>query len=102
MSRDDLSPIEEPLEEMFRKMGLPDPLRMSQLVGEWDDLAGEPWRGRSRPETVKGGALIVRANSPSMVAFLRYGAADLLTRLEQRFGHGFISTIEVRPPTRLE
>jgi hypothetical protein len=35
-----------------------------------------------------------------MVAFLRYGAAQLVESLKARFGEGVVDQIEVTPPTR--
>ncbi len=96
----DLSSFEVSLAEVFRKMGLPDPIVMSQLMDEWDTLAGEPWKGRSRPIVLKGKTLIVETSAPSMVALLRYGKASLLEALIERFGPGVIDQIEVRPPAR--
>ncbi len=81
-------------------MGLPDPVLMSQIGEEWDTLAGAPWAGRSRPVVIRGRALVVEASSPSMVAFLRYGAAQLLEALQKRFGEGVVEEIEVVPPGR--
>jgi hypothetical protein len=100
MTGGDLSSFESSLGDVFRKMGLPDPVVMSQLVDEWDQLAGNPWVGRSRPVVIRGKTLVVEASSPSMVAFLRYGAAQLVESLKARFGEGVVDQIEVTPPTR--
>ena len=97
-SNRDLDSFQKSLEATFRKLGLPDPALMSQLVESWDELAGDPWKGRSKPLVVEGKTLIVEASTPSLVAFLRYGSADLMDCLEERFGAGVIDKIEVRPP----
>ena len=94
----DLDSFQKSLEATFRKLGLPDPALMSQLVEDWEELAGAPWKGRSKPLVVEGKTLIVEASAPSLVAFLRYGSADLTKRLSDRFGSGIIEKIEVRPP----
>ena len=93
----DLTSFRRSLDDMFRRLGLPDPVVMSQLIEGWDELAGNPWNGRSKPLMIEGKTLIVEASSPSLVAFLRYGSADLIARLGQRFGAGVIEKIEVRP-----
>ena len=56
--------------------------------------------GRSAPVVVQDRTLVVEAFSPSMVAFLRYGVADLLRRLTGVLGPDVVSRIEVRPPAR--
>jgi hypothetical protein len=47
---------------------------------------------------VHGKTLVVEAAAPSMVAFLRYGSASLLTTLAGVIGPGVIERIEVRGP----
>ncbi len=100
MNGGDLSSFESSLGDVFRKMGLPDPVLMSQLIDEWDELAGTPWVGRSRPVVIKGRTLVVEASAPSMVAFLRYGATQLVETLSERFGEGVVDQVEVIPPSR--
>lgn len=81
-------------------MGLPDPGLMASLSEEWDQLAGHPWAGRSRPLVVQGQTLVVEADSPSLVAFLRYAEKALVEAITTRFGEGVIHSVEVRPPAR--
>jgi Dna[CI] antecedent, DciA len=96
----DLSSFESSLSEVFRRMGLPDPVLMSQISEEWDDLAGPPWVGRSRPVVIRGTTLVVEASAPSMVAFLRYGSAQLIETLRARFGAGIVEQVDVVAPGR--
>lgn len=96
--RHDMSSFESTMLEMFRRMGLPDPLLVGRIKDEWDELAASPWAGKSKPITVRGKTLVVEANTPSLVAFLKYGTNGLLTALEERFGPGVIESIEVRGP----
>jgi len=99
MSDGDLTPFRTSLEEMFRRMGLSDPIVMSRIAGGWDELAGSPWSGRSRPLFIQGKTLVVEATAPSMVAFLRYGSSELVAVLSRVIGEGVIEQIEVRPPS---
>lgn len=96
--RHDMSSFETAMMEMFRRMGLPDPLLVGRIRDEWEELAPAPWKGRSTPLTIQGKTLIVEAATPSLVAFLKYGTSDLLASLEKRFGPGLIEAIEVRGP----
>ena len=99
MSReDDLEPFSASIDEVFSKLGLPDPVLMSQINDDWDSLAGNPWVGRSRPLYVRGRTLFVEASAPSMVAILKYGVSTLRETLENRFGTGVIDSVEVVPP----
>ncbi len=98
--RGDLTSLESSLREVFRKMGLPDPMVMTRIMEDWDSVAGDPWAGRSKPIIVRGDTLIVEASAPSLVAFLRYAVNDLKESLETVIGKGIIERIEVRPPSR--
>jgi hypothetical protein len=98
VSRDDLEHISESVDDMFTKLGLPDPVVMATISSEWDQLAGPPWRGRSSPLYVHGRTLVVEAASASMIAFLRYGEKGLVESLAERLGTGVIDTIEIRSP----
>lgn len=101
MSRqDDLEPFADSLNDVFARLGLPDPILMSKISEGWDVFAGSPWTGRSRPLYVRGKTLIVEASTPSMVAFLKYGSEALIETLEQRLGKGRVEAVEVIPPGR--
>ncbi|MGH3649235.1 MAG: DUF721 domain-containing protein [Acidimicrobiia bacterium] len=101
MSHDkDLEHFSESVDEMFARLGLPDPMVMAALSSEWDDLAGPPWSGRSKPLYIRGSTLVVEASSGSMVAFLRYGETSLLERLGARFGEGVVTSVDLTLPGR--
>lgn len=97
---EDLEPFGESLNDVFARLGLPDPVIMAKITSEWETLAGSPWVGRSKPLFVRGTTLVVEASAPSMVAFLRYGEATLVESLENRFGPGVIDAVEVLAPGR--
>lgn len=94
----DLEPFSRSVDDMFRRMGMSDPVVMASIGAEWDKLAGSPWSARSKPLYIKGTTLVVEAASASMVAFLRYGEANLVETLAKRFGAGVVDHIDVRVP----
>jgi len=94
----DLEPFSSSIDEVFTKLGLPDPVLMSKILSDWDSLAGQPWVGRSKPLYVRAGTLYVEASAPSMVAILKYGLSSLTETLKKRFGTEVISNVEVVPP----
>lgn len=100
MGDDGLTPFESSLKAMLTRLGLSDPALMSEIATDWDELAGEPWRGRSRPVLIQDKTLIVEANAPSMVAYLKYGKTSLLARIADRFGDDAVERVEIRLPTR--
>lgn len=98
---DDLEPFGESLNDVFARLGLPDPVIMAKITREWDELAGKPWVGRSRPLFVRGTTLVVEASAPSMIAFLKYGEATLVEALATRFGQGVVERVEVLAPGKI-
>lgn len=100
MKRNDMEPFSESLDDVFSRLGLPDPVLISQISEQWDELAGKPWVGRSKPLYVRDRTLVVEASAPSMVAFLRYGESALVEALRTRFGEGVVDAVEVVAPGR--
>jgi hypothetical protein len=98
----DLEHFSDSVDSMFARLGLPDPVVMAALSSEWDELAGSPWSGRSRPLYIRGTTLVVEAFSASMVAFLRYAESGLIDKLGGRFGTGKVDGVEIQPPGRAE
>ena len=98
-SDNDLQPFSESVDDLFRRMGISAPVVMSAVIAEWDDLAGPPWSGRSKPLYIRGTTLVVESASSSMIAFLRYGASSLVSVMEERFGPGIVDNVDVRPPS---
>jgi len=96
----DLEHFSESVDDMFARLGLPDPVVMAGISAEWDQLAGPPWSGRSKPLYIRSKTLVVEAVSASMVAFLRYGETSLLETLADRFGNGTVEAVEIRSPER--
>ena len=97
--RNEMTSFSSAMNDMFRRLGLPDPLLVGRIKSEWPEFAPAQWKGRSAPLTIKGRTLVVEASSPSQIAFLRYGVEDLLRRLEERYGPGVIEAVDVRPPS---
>jgi predicted nucleic acid-binding Zn ribbon protein len=96
----DLEHFSESVNDMFARLGLPDPVVMAGISSEWDELAGPPWSGRSKPLYIRAKTLVVEASTPSMVAFLRYGESSLLEKLAERFGKGTIEALDIKSPGR--
>lgn len=94
----DLEQFSDAVDEMFTRMGLPDPVVMAALTSEWDELAGPPWSGRSKPAYLRGRTLVVEASSASMVAFLRYAESALVEKLSERFPRSQIEAVDIQAP----
>ena len=96
----DLEPFSDSVDSMFARLGLPNPEVMAVVNTEWEELAGNPWAGRSHPMFIRGKTLVVEASSAGMIAFLRYDQNGLIDRLARRLGTGLITDVEITPPGR--
>lgn len=68
------------------------------LIEEWEMLTPEPWRSSASPLLLKGGELLVEAQSPQAVSLLRYAVGNLLRTLDDRFGEGVVGSVRVQSP----
>ncbi len=94
----DLEPLDESVRRALARLGLVDVEVMLRLRSEWDDLAGEPWAGISRPLGLADGELVVEAAQPGLVATLRYGTGALCRRLCEALGTRRIDRVKVVAP----
>ena len=68
------------------------------LEEHWDEVAGAPWVGISRPVVLRDGELVVEADVGPAAGLLRYAVGDLHRRLDSRLGPGMVDRIAVRQP----
>ena len=95
----DLEGLGAGLRRLVGRLGIGDLDILLELRDEWDEIAGPPWSGASRVVAIERGTVVVEANDPGSVSFLRYGEQALLTALEERFGAGVASSVRVISPS---
>ena len=93
-------PLEQLLEGLLQKLGLPAPSVSKSLAEGWDEMAGAPWSGQTRPLFIREGELVVEAISPALVGMLRYAIGDLMRRLDDQLGEGVVETVRVVRPNQ--
>jgi hypothetical protein len=93
-------PLERLLEGLLHKLGLPSPSVSRSLDEGWDEMAGRPWTGQTRPLFIRGGELVVESISPALVGLLRYATGDLMRRLDEQLGEGVVDTVRVVGPNQ--
>lgn len=92
--------LESLLESVLARFGLPPPSLSHSLADDWDELAGGPWSGHTRPLFIRERELVVEAGSPALVGVLRYAVGDLMRRLDERLGPDVVESIRVVGPGR--
>ena len=88
------------MEGLLAKLGLPAPSVSLSLDERWDEIAGSPWSGQTRPLFIREGELVVEAISPALVGMLRYAIGDLMRRLDDQLGEGVVETVRVIGPNQ--
>ena len=68
------------------------------LVADWEEVTPEPWRTHATPLLLKGGELLVEADSSQVVSLLRYAVGDLMRSLDKRYGEGIVASVRVQAP----
>jgi hypothetical protein len=88
------------LAEALLRLGIAPIEVLMDLEEHWDEVAGAPWVGISRPVVLRDGELVVEATSGPAAGLLRYAVGDLHRRLDSRLGPGIVDRIAVRQPSR--
>ena len=86
------------LADVLRRLGMAPVEVLVDLEEHWDEIAGDPWVGVSRPVVLRDGELVVEATSAPAAGLLRYAVGDLHRRLDSRLGPGIVDRIAVRLP----
>ncbi len=100
MSGDEFEDLAAALDRLFARLGVESPELMAKVIEMWDEVAGKPWKDRSRPVFMRGRTLVVEAFSPSAVALLKYQTSQLAEAFKQALGEGTVDAVEVIPPGR--
>jgi predicted nucleic acid-binding Zn ribbon protein len=83
MSEADLPRVGDALDAIRRELGMGAPSEIDALLASWDDLVGAALAAHSRPQTVRGGVLVVVADGAAWAGQLRYLDQVLVTRIAE-------------------
>lgn len=85
------------LEKQLDELGLKERLIEDQLSEAWLEAVGRPNADSSKPVQLKRGQLIVAVAQPALLYELeRFHKAEILRRLQARFGKGTIQELRFR------
>jgi len=88
------------LERQMEELGLKERLVEDQLTEAWAEIVGSPNCQFSKPVQLKRGQLIVAVAQPALLYDLeRFHKAEILRRLQERFGTGTIRDLRFRVGT---
>ncbi len=96
----DLEPIGKDVDELLVRLGMPTSLNLTELVDDWEEVAGEPFAGTSEPVGLKDGELVIEVENGVAASLLGYRVGPLLDRLREHFGGGEIDRVKIRVGNR--
>ncbi len=91
----ELEPVSRLMTQALQRLGVADLEVLVDLAEHWDEVAGAPWAGQSRPVVLRHGELVVEAAAGPGAGLLRYAVGDLLRRLDERFPTVDVETVRV-------
>ena len=96
----EISSVGDLLGPMLTKIGVAELSVLNELSERWDELAGPPWAGNSKPQVIQHAELVVAADSAAGVRVMRYATESLAKRLSTHFGQEVVSSVRVVAPVR--
>jgi len=88
--------ITDILGAIIERVGTGADRRAGTLVEEWETIAPDRWRDRSRPVGIRRGVLLVEVPSGADASVLRHDTAGLLSAISRRFGPTLVTAVKLR------
>jgi len=88
------------LDRLVGERGWEQPVAVGGAFGRWDVVVGPELAGHCTPESLDEGTLTVRAESTAWATQVRLLVSVLVRRLDEELGHGVVTKVVVKGPTR--
>ncbi|NIZ90704.1 DUF721 domain-containing protein [Kineosporiaceae bacterium B12] len=88
------------LHRLVGERGWEQPVAVGGAFGRWDVVVGPELAGHCTPESLDEGTLTVRAESTAWATQVRLLVSVLVRRLDEELGHGVVTKVVVKGPTR--
>jgi len=88
------------LDRLVGERGWEQPVAVGGAFGRWDVVVGPELAGHCTPESLDDGTLTVRAESTAWATQVRLLVSVLVRRLDEELGHGVVTKVVVKGPTR--
>ena len=70
------------------------PLESAVIVASWGEIVGPEVAAKCRPTSLKAGVLRVRTESPAWASEFRYLSAEVIRRINARFGREVVTQVK--------
>jgi predicted nucleic acid-binding Zn ribbon protein len=95
----DPTPFGTAIRELLAERGWERTEQVATVMGRWEEIVGPDLAAHCRPESLRGGELVVVAESTAWATQLRLLTATLLARIATDVGTGLVTSVRVHGPT---
>ena len=92
---DEPVPLSDAVARVGRDLGMPPADVVSTLVARWRDIVGPAIAQHATVTSVRDGECTIVVDGPVWATQLRYGASDLVARVNERCGEGAVTSVKV-------
>jgi predicted nucleic acid-binding Zn ribbon protein len=93
--REEPVPLRDAIAAVTRRLGLPAPDVVATLDARWSEIAGPVIAAHAHVRSVRDGMCTIAVDGPVWATQLRYGASDLVERVNACCGAGTVTAIRV-------
>ena len=93
--RDEPVPLRDAIAMVGKELGLPSPDLIATLISRWVDIVGPAIAAHAQVRSVRDGECTIVVDGPVWATQLRYGASDLVARVNERCGEGAVTSVKV-------
>lgn len=87
--------VGEAISELAGQLNIDDPAVVAGLTAQWAGAVGEAVADHARPRALRGGVLVVEADSAEWATQIRFLEASVLEQIAGVVGPGSVKTLEV-------
>lgn len=91
----DIKPLGKVLEDLLQTYRLKSKVNEVNLVRQWEQIVGPLISKRTEKIILKNGVLHITINSAPLKQELNYSKDQILELIDQKFGKGYVKSIEV-------
>lgn len=91
----EIKPLGKVLEDLLQTYRLKSKVNEVNLVRQWEQIVGPLISKRTEKIVLKNGVLHITINSAPLKQELNYSKDQILELIDQKFGKGYVKSIEV-------
>lgn len=94
-SRDEPVPLSDAIGRVAKQLGFPSADVAATVAARWSDIVGPAIAQHAEVRSVRDGECTIVVDGPAWATQLRYGASDLVARVNEHCGEGSVTSVKV-------